>query len=72
MIWSVLSCLRDLLLVLFPSACPRAALSDPEREIYPLGRAAVRFVKLGEKWKDVRDVDVGIVLLATPGSNNCY
>lgn len=67
MICSVLSCLRDLLLVLFPSAWPRADSADPLCEIYPM-----RFAKLGEKWKDGREVDVGMVLVATPGSNRGY
>ena len=72
MIWSVLRCLRDLLLVLCPSAWPRADLADSACEAYPLGRDALRFPKLGGKGEDGSDVDVGMVLLATPSSNSCY
>lgn len=49
MIWSMLSCLRDLLLVLFPSVWPRADLADSACQAYPLGRDALKSANLGGK-----------------------
>lgn len=61
-----LSCSKDLLPLLFPSAWPGADLADSACESSPLGRDAPRFTKLGGKGEDGRDVDT--VLFAIPGS----